>query len=311
VIERLPEAAFSFAFIQGVRLPRPLLERMRRAGFSRLFLGAEHGSRRMLRLMGKQTDTEEMRQVIVDTVLAGLSLRVQCIVNFPGETPQDVMEQSAFFRDVDEALAAEGVPRRDLPQRLLANTFRLEPASDVYQHPGQHGVRLIDLPADGYPEVKHAAGVLKRWEPDQPHDESLHLYLASKLGFHRDPWAVAPADYRRFAAGTCRLFQPEHHLAQTPGTRVARDPASGRAMVEHQGERMPLDGPGFETLKLLAGGKSLEETTLALGEVQPPDPHRAALLAAEFHARHIMRLTRSSHGTPAAEPASPSARNRN
>lgn len=290
VIDQLPEAAFSFAFIQGARLPRPLLEQMRRAGFSRLFLGAEHGSRRMLRLMGKQCDPEEMRQVIVDAVLAGLSLRVQCIVNFPGETPQDVVEQSAFFRDVDEALAAAGVPPRGLPQRLLANTFRLEPASDVFQQPTDFGIRLIDLPASGYPKVKHAAGVLKRWEPVPPHDESLHLYLASKLGFHRDPWAVSPADYRRFAASIHRLFEPGHRLVQSPETRVARDPVSGRAMVEQQGERMSLDGPGLETLKLLAGGKSLGETMQALGAAQSADPRRTALLAAEFHARHIMRL---------------------
>ena len=63
MVERLPEAAFSFAFVQGSRLPRPLLDQMRRAGFSRLFLGAEHGSRRMLELMGKQSDPAEMRQV--------------------------------------------------------------------------------------------------------------------------------------------------------------------------------------------------------------------------------------------------------
>jgi radical SAM superfamily enzyme YgiQ (UPF0313 family) len=287
VIDQLPETAFSFAFIQGARLPRPLLDLMRRAGFSRLFLGAEHGSRRMLQLMGKHTAPDEMVQVVVDAVLAGLSLRVQCIVNFPGETPQDLVEQAAFFRDVDEALASQGVPPRGLPQRLLANTFRLEPASDVYQRPEDFGVRIIDLPAGGHPEVQHAAGVLKRWELEQPHDESLHLYLVSKLSFHRDPWAVAPADHRRFAAGIHRLILPEHRLVQTPGTRVARDPSSGRAMVEHQGERMPLDGEGFETLKLLAGGKSVGETA---------DPGRTARLAAEFHTRGILRLV--PHGPP-------------
>ncbi len=290
VIHQLPEAAFSFAFIQGARLPRPLLELMHRAGFSRLFLGAEHGSRRMLQLMGKQTEPEEMRQVIVDAVLAGLSLRVQCIVNFPGETPRDVMEQSSFFRDVDEALANQGVPPRGLPQRLLANTFRLEPASDVYRQPERFGVRIIDLPAGGYPEVKHAAGLLKRWEPVQPHDESLHLYLASKLSFHRDPWAVSPADYHRFAAAIHRLFRPEHRLVQTPGSRVARNPATGQAMVEYQGERMELDRDGFEALKLLAGGKTLGEATPAPAAGRPADPQRTALLAAELHVRHILRL---------------------
>ncbi len=290
VIEQLPEAAFSFAFIQGARLSRPLLDQMRRAGFSRLFLGAEHGSRRMLQLMGKQTDPGEMKQVIVDAVLAGLSLRVQCIVNFPGETPQDVMEQSAFFRDVDQELAAEGVPPRGLPQRLLANTFRLEPASDVFQRPADFGIRLIDLPTADYPEIQFAAGLLKQWEPVKPHDESLHLYLASKLGFHRDPWAVAPADYRRFAAGIHRLFEPDHRLVQSPGMKLARNPSTGRAMVEQQGERMPLDGPGFDTLKLLAGGKSLGETARVLNINQPTDHGPTALLAAELHARRILRL---------------------
>jgi hypothetical protein len=281
VIERLAEAAFSFAFVQGARLPRPLLELMKRAGFSRLFLGAEHGSRRMLGLMGKQTDLAEMRQAAMDAVLAGLSLRIQCIVNFPGETPQDVMEQAAFFRDIDETLAAAGVPPRGLPQRLLANTFRLEPASDVFRDPERFGLRLVDLPADGYPGVRHAAGVLKRWEPLAPQDESLHLYLAGKLGFHRDPWAVTPVDYRRFAAATCRLFRPEHRLVRTPGTRLARDPVSGRAVVECQGQRMPLSPADFETLRLLAAGKRIEETA---------DPQRAALLAAELHSRHVLRL---------------------
>ena len=205
----------------------------------------------------------------------GLSLRIQCIVNFPGETPADLLEQAAFFRDVDEALANQGVPPRGLPQRLLANSFRLEPASDVFHQPDRHGVRIIDLPADGFPHVRHAAAVLKRWELRQPHDESLHLYLAAKLGFHRDPWAVSTADYRRFAAATHRLFRPELRLVQTPGTRVARDPASGRAMVEHLGERMPLNPAQFKELQRIAGGAALGQT---------------ALLAAELHARHILRL---------------------
>jgi len=286
VIERLPEASFSFAFIQGAGLPRPLPELMKRAGFSRLFLGAEHGSQRMLRLMGKGTDPEEIQQTTVDAVLAGLSLRLQCIANFPGETAADVMAQAAFFRDIDERLAAAGVPPRGLPQRLLANTFRLEPASDVYQRPTEFGVRLIDLPADEFDGVRHAAGVLKRWVPLEPHDESLHLYLAGKLGFHRDPWTVAPEDYRRFAAGTRRLFRPEHRLVRTPGTRLARDPRSGRAMVEHQGQRMPLSPAAFETLRLIAEGRSLGQAAAAKG----PEYREATLLAAELHARHVLRL---------------------
>jgi len=286
VIDRIPEAAFSFAFIQGALLPRHLLDLMRRAGFSRLFLGAEHGSRRMLRLMGKHTDPDEMRQVIVDAVLAGLSLRVQCIVNFPGETPEDVLQQSAFFRDVDETLATAGVPLRGLPQRLLANTFRLEPASDVYRRPSEHGVRIIDLPADPFPTVMHAADVLKRWEPVTPHDESLHLYLAHKIGFHRDPWAVSPTDYRRFAAGFHRLFRPEHRLVQEPGARVARDPASGRAVVEQQGQRMELTPDALQALTLLAGGRTVGEAEDVLSG--------ARQLAAEFHARGILRLRASA-----------------
>lgn len=287
VIEQLPEAAFSFAFVQGARLPRPLLALMKRAGFSRLFLGAEHGSRRMLRLMGKQTEPEEMKQAVVDAVLAGLSLRVQCIVNFPGETAADLVEQAAFFRDVDERLAGGGVPPRGLPQRLLANTFRLEPASDVFHRPHEFGVRLIDLPADGFADVRHAAGVLKRWEPLEPHDESLHLYIAGKLGFHRDPWTVGPADYRRFAVGTGRLFRPEHRLARAPGTRLARDPSSGRAMVEHHGQHMPLAPAAFEALQRIAGGRSLGE---AASEPGAPGEREMALLAAELHARHVLRL---------------------
>jgi hypothetical protein len=282
VIERIPEAAFSFAFIQGARLPRHLLSLLRRAGFSRLFLGAEHGARRMLRLMGKQTDPEEMRQVIVDTVLAGLSLRIQCIVNFPGETPEDVLQQTAFFRDVDQALAAAGVPPHGLPQRQLDNTFRLEPASDVFHRPADHGVRIIDLPADRVPGVRHAAGVLKRWEPVTPHDESLHRYLAEKIGFHRDPWAVAPDDYRRFAAGFHKLFRPEHRLVQQPGSRVARDPGSGRAMVEQRGLRMALTAEAMQALKLLAGGRTVGQAE----ETVPGAGHWAA----EFHARGILRL---------------------
>jgi hypothetical protein len=172
----------------------------------------------------------------------------------------------------------------------LANTFRLEPASDVYQQPGLHGVRLIDLPAGGHSGITHAAGLLKRWELEQPHDESLHLYLASKLSFHRDPWAVPPSDYRRFAQGLCGLLREDHRMVKSPGTRVARDPTTGRAKVEQQGERMTLDKPGFDTLNLLAGGKSLGETTQALGPGPSAEPRHTALLAAEFHTRRILRL---------------------
>ena len=133
---------FSFAFAQGTRLPASLATKMVQAGFTRIFIGAEHGSQRMLDKMKKGTTVDEIGQIIHDTTLAGLSVRVGTIVNYPGETIDDVLEEIAFFKHIDDALRANGLADIDLPGRSLSNSFRLDPDTEMIDHPEQFGIRL-------------------------------------------------------------------------------------------------------------------------------------------------------------------------
>ncbi len=75
------------------------LEKMRKAGFYRLEYGVESGSDRILKKMRKIFTTQQAREVVQATHLAGIDTVLYLMVGFPGETDSDFEATRQFLRE--------------------------------------------------------------------------------------------------------------------------------------------------------------------------------------------------------------------
>jgi len=75
------------------------LEKMRKAGFYRLEYGVESGSDHILKKMRKIFTTQQAREVVRATHLAGIDTVLYLMVGFPGETDSDFEATRQFLRD--------------------------------------------------------------------------------------------------------------------------------------------------------------------------------------------------------------------
>ena len=75
-----------------------LLEKMKKAGFSHVSYGLEHGSPRVLKLMRKGFDLNTAEEVIRATASLGINTTVNIVVGFPGETEEDVFAAADFLK---------------------------------------------------------------------------------------------------------------------------------------------------------------------------------------------------------------------
>ncbi len=254
---------FSFAFAQGTRLPASLATKMVQAGFTRIFIGAEHGSQRMLDKMKKGTTVDEIGQIIHDTTLAGLSVRVGTIVNYPGETIDDVLEEIAFFKHIDDALRANGLADIDLPGRSLSNSFRLDPDTEMIDHPEQFGIRLY-MPQLPNTISDATRGVCVRWEYVEPHDNAFHSYLVSRFGNQPDRWHLRSAQSMR-TANSLQNFLRDDDLPVLAENAECVDTEGGKFIVTPTRE-IPLDHVTGDIMECFQKGQSLRETKAALGD---------------------------------------------
>ena len=248
--------AFSFAFVRGTRLPQWLAEKMVRAGFTRTVVGAEHGSQRMLDRMHKGTSQTEIEQVICDTAAAGLSVRVGTIVNFPGETIHDVLEEIALFKRIDDTLLASGVPSDQLPQRSLANSFRLEPCTRIVENPGQHGIRISSLPNPLDRDPPGLAELLKGWDYSQPQDTEFNAYVASHFSNEKERWDVPAHLSKRLARGLQDFIRDEDSFGLAPGVEIVPAP-DGSAAIRTVTRVLPLNEMMFVILGAVSSGRPL------------------------------------------------------
>lgn len=79
----------------GVRadcIDKPLLEKMKQAGFTELAFGVEVGNNRMLKLIKKHETIEQIDQAVRDSVELGYHITLFFIIGFPEETFADFMD---------------------------------------------------------------------------------------------------------------------------------------------------------------------------------------------------------------------------
>lgn len=83
----------------------------RRAGFYHARLGIESGSPRILELMGKKIQVDQIKQTLFSLAMAGIKTTTLWIVGYPGETGEDFLQTLALIEELkDYIYEAEGTP---------------------------------------------------------------------------------------------------------------------------------------------------------------------------------------------------------
>lgn len=129
---------FSGLAIARKEMIRPVLEKMKKAGFYRIEYGLESGSNSVLKKMHKIFTKEIAEQVIRDTHAAGIDVYLYLIVGFPGETQEDFEQTKQFL--------ARNQPYITMIKSI--NPLYIMAGSYMYKHPGEYGIILPDVNAD-------------------------------------------------------------------------------------------------------------------------------------------------------------------
>ena len=162
-------AQFLFAYMRPTRLPRPLLEKLAKAGFRLFSFGLETASQHILDRLDKGTTVAEAEQVILDALDVGISVNVSILCGFPDETPDQVLESVRFVQRLRRRVLAlpEGLQREQMLTVHAGSTLRVEPNSRMYQNPTVAGIALLpdtrQLPTPLAHLEQALAPLLQRW----------------------------------------------------------------------------------------------------------------------------------------------------
>lgn len=83
-------------------MDKNLLKKMRSAGCTHLVFGAESGSDKIIKKMGKKFTSEDTKKVIKNTHKSGIEVVLNLMVGFPGETEKDFKKTLKFVKDNKE-----------------------------------------------------------------------------------------------------------------------------------------------------------------------------------------------------------------
>jgi anaerobic magnesium-protoporphyrin IX monomethyl ester cyclase len=128
-------------FERGLSLA--LLHRLRRSGCTRLYMGLESGSDRILAKMRKGTSTAEMHRLVTGCEAAGIALEVGVLFGFPGERTEDAAETYEFIRAHQHALT-----------RVDAGKFRLLKGSPIADEAVLNGLVIDTAASPGWQEIR-------------------------------------------------------------------------------------------------------------------------------------------------------------
>jgi len=93
----------TFATPNGLRVERSdaeLFKMMKAAGWERVIFAPESGSQRMVDIMAKHLDLGILPAKVAEAQAAGLKVEAFFILNYPGETAEDVEETRQFIQRV-------------------------------------------------------------------------------------------------------------------------------------------------------------------------------------------------------------------
>jgi radical SAM superfamily enzyme YgiQ (UPF0313 family) len=123
----------SYAAIRK-NMPEKLLEKIKKSGCNSLCYGIESGSNRVLSRMNKHYTREDAAGLIKRTHLAGIEVRMNIIVGFPGETEDDFNQTLEFVKE----------NKQYIKQVTNVSSFVLMPGSDLAIYPHRYGITYRD-----------------------------------------------------------------------------------------------------------------------------------------------------------------------
>jgi len=157
------------------RVNPTVLRAMHDAGCENITFGFESGSDQMLKAMNKGTTVADNLRAAELVQKAGMTVRGQMIVGFPGETRRTIWETDAFIR-------AAAVDKWGL------HAFVPLPGSDVWNRPGKYGFQIDREGEDfeiGYHTIGKSGEWAKVWGRDTAHWLSRLRSVASERNIDR------------------------------------------------------------------------------------------------------------------------------
>ena len=113
-------------------ISKETLIKLKQSGLSMVIWGVESGNNRVLKLMNKGTDKEEIEKVLKDSYEVGIKNVVYIMFGFPGETKEEFLETIQFLKDNDKYI--------DL---VSVSIFGLQKDSQVYKNPEKFKITKI------------------------------------------------------------------------------------------------------------------------------------------------------------------------
>src|SRR6266850_1810252 len=163
-----------FAHCEPRHLNKDLLERMRDAGFEKLNFGVESLDDRTLRRMNRNTTVEETEDTLVAAAAAGISLGLNFVANYPGETLEEfqhtLSEAKRFAERLRRVTEVSGAA-----VRFMVSQARIDPHSALFVFHDRFGVHVLDralpVPAELGPLRPLLDRIALRWEGTLPKEE--------------------------------------------------------------------------------------------------------------------------------------------
>lgn len=121
------------------RMNRDLLRLMKRSGCSALRYGFESGSQKVVDLMEKRTQIETTKRIVRETYEAGIDVKLQVVVGFPGETEVEFNETVNFLND--NAKYIKGV---------FVAEMQVLPLLPMYRQPEKYGIKSSTISKLGH-----------------------------------------------------------------------------------------------------------------------------------------------------------------
>ena len=255
---------FTFAFAQAKSTPLELLQKMSSAGFTRVSFGIESLSQSVLDKMNKGTKVTEITQIIADAVLAGLSVEVSTIINYPDETIEDLLESLKEFRNLDRILISRGIERQYLPIRTLGNTFRLEANSELYQSNRKSESPLTIYQLNGVPKIKSLEKIAIAWKyNDDSIDYDFKRYLAKAFSNKTGPWRLRPEHKKKTIDAIKNWIDPEKDTFKLSNhVKIIRDERTKTYWLIDYELQQPINEIQYNSLRLIATAQTIKEIQL-------------------------------------------------
>jgi radical SAM superfamily enzyme YgiQ (UPF0313 family) len=198
-----------FAHCEPTRLDRDLLATLRAAGFEKLNFGVEALDARTLARMERRPGINEMHEVFTAAVESGVSLGLNVIANYPGETDGEFRTTLAGVRGLAERLRAASADGTGV--RLMVSQARVDPHSALFVHRERFGIEIrrrplpVPQPLDGLRRLLESMAL--EWTDGTPEHERRTRFSMLRQYAESLSWPARPA--RRL----------------DPDARVAIDPA--------------------------------------------------------------------------------------